>query len=179
MNNVQSTKILKGLRENIFSEFLEEIKADGTWRNWLNKDSELHVSGVCKFLGQKEGNKTWDSGFMRGSGWGVHYKNEFNKWVYAELFGNIDGEKLSNLEMTDILPSWLNVAGLPKDVKKFVIDQVKENRRLSETILFLNSQLEAVKLDLLNLDTRLATIRSAHHVIDEHYMMSIRTLTYV
>jgi len=174
----ESTKIVKARREETLIKFLEDLKTYGTWRDWLNSDNELHISRVCRHLGERECNKAWDSTFFRGTGWGVQHKDAFNKWAYTELSKERNRYLLGNVITKDILPSWLNIDGLQADVKRFLHDQVKECKRLRERNIALENQLKTKERRLLELQTELETARDAQCTQDEHYQNSIRTLMY-
>jgi len=171
----QSTKATKVRREKLLTEFLEEIKSHGTWLDWLNRDGELYVSKVCKHLGMLEGNKAWEASFLRGTGWGVPFKDEFNKWAYENRRGNTD---LFGHVVDDSLPSWLNLNTVPTDVTNFILDQVKESKRLREKITALGRQCNTKDRKILELEAELESVINRYRANEDHYLFSIRSLSY-
>ena len=187
MADVIDTKALKANREARLQQFLEQIKGDGTWRQWLN-GSELYIAKVCKHLGAAEGkeaNKTeaewtnWDASVFRGGNWAAVHKEAFNRWVKrqmdAEPNTDLFGNSLRNVIM---LPPGLTFDGLPDEMVDFIKDKLAEVRRLKEKVTTLESQLNAKDRKVLELQTQMDSVFEAERARDEHYLFSIRSLKY-
>lgn len=174
------TKALKSQREEALKQFLNQIKADGRWRDWLNGQGELHIAKVCKHLGtaEEEGKgKPWDSTCFRGGKWAEPYKEAFNRWIKsvdmpdADLFGNPSAGAIA-------LPNGLSFEGLSDEWVVFIKDTMREAKKQKDEVAKLRTQLSAKETELLMKNTQLNSIVDATKARDEHYLFSIRSLKY-
>lgn len=179
----EDTKTIKMLREGTLARFLEQIKHDVTWRQWLNGSNELHIARVCKHLGETGGKgKPWDASCFRGCNWAVPYKETFNKWVKHQMAADMaarDTDLFGNpLRNTIVLPPGLSLDGLAEEMIDFLKDKLAEVKRLKERVVTLESQLNAKDRMVLELITQVDSLAEAERARDEHYLFSIRSLKY-
>lgn len=177
------TKTIKMLREGALARLLEQIKHDGTWRQWLNGANELHIARVCRHLGETEGKgKPWDATCFRGCNWAVPHKESFNKWVRRQMKAEIaaqDTDLFGNpLRSTVVLPPGLSLCGLAEEMVDFIKDKLAEVKRLKDRVATLESQLNAKDRKVLELQTQMDSLAEAERARDEHYLFSIRSLKY-
>lgn len=177
------TKALKRSRETLLVDFLEGIKSDGTWRQWLNDSGGLHIACVCKYLGAaEEKGLPWDSTCFRGGKWAETHKEDFNKWVRHKLETALADQDTdlfgSPLRNSIMLPPSLNFEGLPDEMIGFIKDKLAEVKRLKERVAALESLLNIKDRKVLELQTQMDSIIEAGRARDDHFMFSIRSLKY-
>ena len=183
MTEVIDTKALKALREADLDQFLEQIKADGSWRQWLNSSNELHIAKVCKHRGAEEGQgKSWDSTCFRGGKWAEPYKEAFNKWVKSRLADAIDAQDTdlfgNPLRTVVMLPPGLSFDGLSDEMVNFIKDNLAEIKRQKDKVKELQSRLDTKERKVLELETELCSIMESVKASDEHFFSCARTLHY-
>jgi hypothetical protein len=182
MAEIIDTKALKLQREAALSKLLEQIKSDGTWRQWLNGSYKLYIAKVCKSLGEAEdeGNgKAWDASCFRGGNWAAVPKEAFNKWIKSQMDAGLDSDLFGNpLKRAIVLPQGLTFDGLPDEMVDFIKDKLAEVKRLKEKVVALESHMNVKDRKVLELQTQIDSIVEAKAAIDEHYFFSIRSLEY-
>lgn len=183
MTEAIDTKAQKALREVDLVKFLEQIKADGSWRQWLNPSNELHIAKICKYRGAAEGQgKAWDSTCFRGGKWAESYKEDFNKWVKSQLAGGFDAQDTdllgNQLRTVTTLPPGLSFDGLSGEMVNFIKDNLAEIKRQKDKVKELQSRLDAKERKVLELETELCSIVESVKSSDEHFLFCARTLHY-
>lgn len=180
---LSDTREVKAHRERALCNFLENIKTDGSWRHWLNKrTNELHVARVCTELGKNDCGKPWDGSLFRGANWGVTYKNDFNQWVKSQLNDEQLRSELNQhgdqIQQPHFLPTWIADYHLPDKVTELISDVHTKNRHLQTKIAALENQLHSKDRRILELQVQLESVENAFRAKNQHYMLSIRSLSY-
>jgi len=183
MTKAIDTKALKRDRTKTLEEFLEQIKNDGTWRQWLNSSKELHITNVCRHLGKaEEKGDAWDATCFRGAYWAAPHKEEFNRWVKRRMEEELDAQDTdlfgNPLRTTVVLPPGLTFDGVPGQMVDFINDKLAEAKRLKEKVAALESHLNVKDRKVLELQTQMDSIIEAEQARDDHYLFSIRSLKY-
>jgi hypothetical protein len=178
----EDTKKKKERRDKLLTSFLDEIKINGQWKKYLNHScNQLHIADVCREMGQREGTgKPWDASFFRGANWGVAHKDTFNKWVQELLRSEREACDLLGepLKYSVVLPKGLSLDGVAEDVVDFIYNIQSELKHVKGKISALECNLNSKERKVLELQTRIETMGEAYHAQDEHYMHSIRSLSY-
>lgn len=160
-------------------EWIEKIKTDGKWREFIWNDGRLKLVEIRVELGKRDPDclqgKWGDDYFKDKHHWTWDYRVKLEEWVHTKLSVGADRDMLGCLiKRAPELPEWLANENLSERVmlilKKMwekyddsvreVAKQKKRANDLEEQVLRLTAQAE-------NLST-----------VDEHYENSVRTLRY-
>lgn len=178
----ESTRQKKAKREQGLLSFLDEIKGNKEWAYWLNaKGNELHIVNVCREMARRMNDDApWDGSFFRGTGWGVKHKNEFNNWVQIQFENKISGSTLPAVESTKsiVLPFLLDLNKLPCEIQKFLKNLVQENNYQKINIAELRSKINKKDRKILELKAQIVAVFDACNEHEDHYLHSIRSLSY-
>lgn len=177
----KDTRKKKGHRELILTQWFEDLKQDGLWKQFVNNNGNLKLAVARRRLYTIETGKkgAWDNNYFKVHHWSYDAREDFEKWVATELARRPDydlfgGQLKSSLD----LPRWLEDGELPEGVLKLLIELVESRKSDKDEIKGLKSKLDKRDQKILELSTMLQNLDHRHASIDDHYTASVRTLRY-
>lgn len=184
-NPNENTRTLKDQRESLLVNWIEGIKADGKWREFIWTNGELKLSDLRVELGtldpECKSNRWGEDYFKDKAHWTYEHRINFEAWIRNKLSADVDRDLFGELiKGAPDLPPWLPNESLSNRVMVLIMEHYEGRVMAEKKAASLQREVYRLEQKVLRLETQQKNLvsPSGRNAVEEHYMNSVRTFRY-